>query len=315
MKLKNALWGLLALFIPFSGAYCDSIKLDSGSGNYTINYSGADGNNQTVIYTPTNKVSPSVQTQVKAVKNVFNYSYFVSNERASAESIDVFSVPLQSSLGTGTVTNLVGPKNWLSSAGTLPGIGNSVISWSYTIDKMGLAPGKSSDGFTFQASALPGAALAQFSGYAPILGFSDEGPDNSLGLEELINKTEFVTQVVAAPTFFLTTPFNAASTTQALQSHLQTLVQLNQLSPELSKKLGSILISAAANLNGQKREAAKRDLEIFILNLYLDSLKDIFDDHILCRPNEGKKDPSQEISLLAVRLLAFDVKYIIRNIK
>lgn len=291
----------------------DSLIYDQNTGNYTLTYNG-----NSYVFVPGTNISPYVQSWFEAQRDsTVTYRYRVRNGRDAKQSIDDFR--LLTSVAISKDTKITSPHSWTPLiVPYLP----AVVWGIKDIDNEtgSIAPGKSTERFSFAAPYLPEVSRAELWHFAEMPQFQDEGgeegPDPASAVGQQFNAliaNNHVSRYVAAPGIMIPNPFDSAAILTAILHHIdQDLISMKLIEPNFASQLDRLLQAAIDAAKGGNTVALKGDIKD-LRRMLKREYPDVDSDHDQSQDDEGKdedKNKSHQIDKLAARVLDFDLKYI-----
>lgn len=304
-------------------------------------------------YVERNHFAPKVKSMLRWNGNEFSYNYRISNEKTSKQTINYMfattpivillpddSAPSAEILNSSPTlmrewqlklkakrvaartyqdTNLSKPVGWrrsMSIDDTEVGFG-----WFPEIEPYGpgVPPGRSTAGFEFKRSELPGVVFAKMQGRVqePALpeGYKVGGP-----VEQAINQileNDAIYTPILAPAIAVPAPYNGAELARRIKAHVGTWLKLGLITQDTLDHLNrgfDALINAQTFNNIAGTHAAVREIlqEAYSHHRGLDHTKnEEDDDEHDAEPVKRKAPATVPLNRVAARALSFDLTYLL----
>lgn len=275
------------------------------------------------ILVPHTRIVPTVKSKFgETGKGLLHYSYRLKNGRESKQNLRSINFLASHASQDGQLT----PNGW--DGGAVP----DGVSSEYRVGWFlrgpfgkGLEAGKTQGGFSYSSTDLPGVVEAKLKGAAvPIKsdspGTSLPNPDSEATrkLEEFKAK-DYVPRFIAAPKIPNPDPFNAVTVLTGLRLHLNTdLVSMSLVDPVFASQLDRLLgaaLDAARIGNSVAVQDNLRQFRKFLKQEHDDV--DSEEEKNFETDDERAEDRGKTgvIDRLAARVLDFDAKYVMKELK
>ncbi len=322
---------LLLSDIPLSqGAEQEGIVFNPQTGNYVVTYKNAYSNNIVqVIFAPSTNIEPRLRSKFgrKHDQNSILYRYKLRSQPASKQNIDML-LTIVSDINAGTQLS---PPQWKGTATPHEEIGNMRVAWRFSggVHLGGLAPERSVSGFALESADLPGVAVVEITGAAPVTEWLGHAPQGVAGdqLDEIL-KDNFVPRHAAVPRIPVPEPFDATTVLGSIQKHVQELVTMELVEPVFAGQLDALFAAATEALGRDDAESALshlKDLRHLIQQARHENKKD--KKHKRKKKKKGKHDDEgwddqeekagrdHQVTRLAARVLRFDVRFVAKRLR
>ncbi len=313
LRLRSATSVVFLMLMLAAGAQAqeEGIVQDPVTGDYVITYKGDDGALKRAVFVPGTKIDAKVKSKVKkTTTDTIVYSYKVQNGAQGKQAIVALVAQASSVVNGSQVT----PKHWHGvMTEYFQGSGFRVGWLQLRSDPapLALSPGSGSNDFAFESNDLPGIGIMELKGDAPVMSFEDEGPFGEIGDQYFAVKkaNRFVPRHVAVPTIQIPKPFDAAAILNGIQNHVHGLVGVGLVEPVFASQLDGLFTAAREALGRNDIASALSHLKE--VQLLID--EEAGDDNAEW-DSEEKASPTLLITQLVVRVLLFDVGFVIRHL-
>ena len=317
--------------IPVShGAGQEGVVLDPQTGDYIVTYkSGYSGKIYQLVFVPSTKIKPRLKSKFgrKHDKYTIFYRYKVKNGPDSKQNIDMLLTKVSGINPGGQLS----PPEWDGIVATDTDSPRLRLAWNFRGDEFlgGLAPGRDLGGFALASVDLPGIAVVQITGAAPVTNWIGHAPQGVAGdqLDE-IEKNNFVPRHAAVPRIPVPEPFDATTVLGSIQKHVQELVTMELVEPVFAGQLDALFAAATEALGRDDAESALshlKDLRHLIQQERHENKKD--KKHKREKKKKGKHDDEgwddqeekagrdHQVTRLAARVLRFDVRFVAKRLR
>lgn len=312
LRLRSATSVVFLMLMLAAGAQAqeEGIVQDPVTGDYVITYKGDDGALKRAVFVPGTKIDAKVKSKVKkTTTDTIVYSYKVQNGAQGKQAIVALVAQASSVVNGSQVT----PKSWHGVMAEYFQASGFRVGWlQLTSDPapLALSPGSGPSNFAFESNDLPGVGIMELQGNSPVMAFEDEGPTGDLGDELFeLEKADFVSRHAAVPTIPVPEPFDAAAILNDIQNHVHGLVGVGLVEPVFASQLDGLFTAAREALGRNDIASALSHLKE--VQLLID--EEAGDDNAEW-DSEEKASPTLLITQLVVRVLLFDVGFVIRHL-
>lgn len=322
-------YGIGAIEDPVTREYTEEVSKDwqegitlfPTSGDYVITYRASEGSYAQVIFEPATKIEPILKSKykTKSGSGVISYGYKLKSKVTSKQPIS--SIRTTVSVEAPTLTTLPAPTGWLGSLSLVaPGAG-SRLGWRYRqldVKLGGLDPGKSIEGFEFEASDLPGVAVMRIEGASRTTTWLGEVPDIETTVGAQVNQlrlNDFVPRLAAVPKIPNPTPFNAAVVLGGMQKHVKDdMASMQLIDPNLLAAIDRGLTQAIAAAQIGNTSSLLHEIKN-LRKLLKQEHKDVDQDDDDRDDDDKNKAAKRQIDKLAAQVLDFNLKYVEKRVK
>lgn len=328
MRSNGLLSFLVVAYSLFAGnSYAASsgeegVFIDESTGDYVVQYKGADGSLVAAKFYPSTKVSPYIKSSFgKLDEERVSYRLKLKNGSSGRQDIEILLIRMRDDAD---IYDLESSAGWESSLIGIPG-GWKNLSWS-SLDKEkrgepfsdGLSPGSGYVDFMFSSRNLPGVSIAQVMGKpSGITGYPDEGPARGSDVRKKVRdleRNDYVPRHVAAPVIAVAEPFSAAQVLAEIRGHVaEDIASSGLIDGATASNIDRILQEAFASAtagNVEALEASLREARQFIRRAYPGVEAGDVDG-----PEVGGGGPDRSTDLLVARLLIFNIDYLERRVR
>lgn len=332
MSLKLALSVIFVVFlatIPASyGDEQEGVVFDPETGDYIVTYkSGYSGKIHQLVFVPSTKIKPRLKSKFgrKGDKNIIFYRYKLRNESGSKQNIDMLLTKVSSIDPDGQLS----PPEWDGIVATDIDSPDLRLAWNFRGDEFlgGLAPGRNLGGFALASVDLPGIAIVQITGAAPVTQWIGHAPQGVAGdqLDE-IEENNFVPRHAAVPTISVPDPFEATVVLGDIQKHAQELAAMELIEPVFADQLDQLFTAVIEALGRENTESALQHLKDMRHLIQQARHKDKRDNKRKHKKKgehdpddwddeKGKASRDHQITRLAARVLLFDVRFVAERLR
>lgn len=223
-----------------------------------------------------------------------------------------------------------GPNGWSAGLRVDDSANQTSFVWTPGLkvtDSNGVEPGRTQSGFVVLRPELPGVARTYLQGRIAEPWILDGVPDTPFWTQKVteIEDQDYVLVPVLAPVIPLPVPYDAAELARRIKAHVQTWLKYGHLNADMLTKLNrqfDVLIPALERGNKQAAfaaiEAMRKDCadrHPSFRDDYIDSDADEHDAQEMPR-NAAQRSASPQLAVdrVAVRALAFDLRYIMERL-
>lgn len=315
---------------PFTGKVTYDVEKDwqegivfhPETGNYIVTYKDAYASFNSLVFEPATKIEPALKSRFTRSDNgAVRYGYELKNGKGAKQNIDSLWAAVTSISPGGPMA----PPNWNGSAAPSIVVPGLRLAWTYDgkEERGGLAPGKAIRGFVADSNDLPGIAIMEITGAATGTTWYGHVPsiDTEVGKQLYeIEKNNFLRRLAAVPTIVVPTPYDGAVVLDNLRTHItQDITALRLIEPTFAATLNRSLQAAADAIRHNQAKAARDHLHDALTLLHkahrgLDKDDDQGDRQELEDNQSSHGKNASPIDRLAARVIAFDLKYVVRRI-